>query len=300
MTCTSSADPSLSEKSSCRSIAKKHPFGIPRPPTTARIIFGGHSIDCWYFSPYPPSLSNSTTLFVCDFCAMPFGSKDCYIGHDHGLGGRSPPGREIYSNGPLVVFEVSPRDSNHFCRCLVLLGQLFTETFSENCFISMRYSHFYVLCLTDESGAHIIGYFSRITEWRDPTIISRVVVLPPFQRQGFGTLMIAIAYEIARREGITGGPAHPLGDLGQIAFSAFWAAAVCAALAEHGNEIESASDIADLTGIAIDDVRETLADLGLAPGDPSPDTIREFVRAGRVKRMRIPFKSKLLEWDRQS
>jgi histone acetyltransferase MYST1 len=271
------------------------------PRNIERILFGAHLINCWYYSPYPLAWV-CRELFVCDFCAVPFTTEKEYFEHNHREEDRCPPGREIYRDGPMVLFEVSPIDNKHFCQLLSLLGHLFIETFSDVYFRTLNYFHFYVLCEVDDHGAHIVGYFSRISEWIDPTIISHILVLPPFQGRGFGGLMIAIAYEIAYRQGIIGGPKYPLGDLGRVAFKSFWIARVCLALEEEIEEIETVQDIADLTAIRISDVVETLTDLGLVETSANPlliqKSVQDFVRAGNFKRMRIPFNRELLEWGK--
>jgi histone acetyltransferase MYST1 len=274
------------------------PQPVPAPIRNVdRIVFGRHSIACWYFSPYHESLTAGRELFVCDFCAMPFATKAAYLAHSHNPDERCPPGREIYRDDPLAVFEVSPRDFPFFCRCLQLLGRLFNEIVSEDYVI--RYCHIYVLCEVDDRGAHIVGHFTRISEWQDPTVISRLVVLPPFQRRGLGGLMIAVAYEMAQRRGIVGGPSRPLGDLGRRAFRSDWAARISGILVERAEEIEGSNDIARMTGIRAADVRETLGVLGLAPpggGELMPGVAATFARVGKVREMRIDFDPDLLEW----
>jgi hypothetical protein len=44
------------------------------------------------------------------------------------------------------------------------------------------------------------------------------MTLPCHQRKGYGRFLIALSYELAKRESRTGTPERPLSDLGQVCF----------------------------------------------------------------------------------
>jgi histone acetyltransferase MYST1 len=70
------------------------------------IEFGRHTIDTWYFSPFPKEYCDVDKLFFCEFCLNFYKTKDLLKRHLSRCGLRHPPGNEIYRDGAVSMFEV--------------------------------------------------------------------------------------------------------------------------------------------------------------------------------------------------
>ncbi len=70
---------------------------------------------------------------------------------------------------------------------------------------------------------HIVGFFSKEKMSWDNNNLACILVFPPWQRKGLGSLLMGVSYEISRREGILGGPEKPISELGRKGYKRFWA-----------------------------------------------------------------------------
>ena len=75
-----------------------------------------------------------------------------------------------------------------YCQNLCLLAKLFLD--HKTLYYDVEPFLFYVMTESDEHGAHIVGYFSKEKYSPDDYNVACILTLPPYQRKGFGRLLI--------------------------------------------------------------------------------------------------------------
>ncbi|KAL8341474.1 hypothetical protein RB598_003418 [Gaeumannomyces tritici] len=238
----------------------------------------------------------------------------------------------VQDEGEWSIWEVDGEQEMLFCQNLSLFGKLFLD--NKSVFFDVTSFNYFLLVYTppwpalptSESGEkdrvggtpytnaaeaqppppHIVGFFSKEKMSWDNNTLACILVFPPWQRKGLGALLMGVSYEIARREGILGGPEKPISDLGRKGYKRYWAgemarwlltvepdgknaagaATAAPTLVSTGADgSSSTAAMVDLeecsraTWIALDDCLATLRDMNMAedaglgpPRPPAPDT----------------------------
>ncbi|KAJ8904217.1 hypothetical protein NDN08_000742 [Rhodosorus marinus] len=236
-----------------------------------KIVFGDYEISTWYFSPYPHEYSSLSTLYTCAFCLKYMRLPSTYARHACKCTWKSPPGVEIYydkhlgsKRGAIKVFEIDGMLSPLYCQNLCLLAKLFLDH-KTLCFDVPSFL-FYVLTEQNKAGGwELVGFFSKekgivATDYN----VACILVLPHHQRKGFGSFLIALSYELTKKEGKTGTPERPLSDLGQVSYHSFWTREVLKDLRKRKNLVGiGTKDVASATGILEKDVCVVLKSVGM-------------------------------------
>jgi hypothetical protein len=124
-----------------------------------KIFMGGWEVECWYFSPYPDEYAEADTLHVCEFCLKYMRKKKTFRKHTADCPMKQPPGKEIYRELGLSVYEVDGKEHRVYCQNLCLLAKLFLD--HKTLYYDVDPFYFYIICEVDDSGSHIVGYFSK-------------------------------------------------------------------------------------------------------------------------------------------
>lgn len=267
-----------------------------------RIQIGKYEIDTWYFSPYPEEYGKQPKLWICEFCLMYMRLEKTYRYHMSECTARQPPGKEIYRKGTLSIWEVDGKDHKIYCQELCLLAKLFLD--HKTLYFDVEPFLFYILCEVDKQGAHIVGYFSKEKESPDGHNVACILTLPPYQRQGYGKLLIAFSYELSKREHLVGSPEKPLSDLGKLSYRSYWSWVLLNILMGFRGTL-SIKDLSLMTSIAQTDIISTLQSMNMVKywkGQHvicvTPKLVEEHVlRSSHFKRPRLEIDRTLLRWN---
>uniref|UniRef100_A0A9J7X2P4 histone acetyltransferase n=1 Tax=Cyprinus carpio carpio TaxID=630221 RepID=A0A9J7X2P4_CYPCA len=225
------------------------------------IEFGQYEIQTWYSSPYPPEYSRLPKLYLCEFCLKYVKSQDILQRHSKKCGWFHPPANEIYRKDNLSVFEVDGNISKIFCQNLCLLAKLFLD--HKTLYYDVEPFLFYVLTQNDEKGCHLIGYFSKEKLCQQKYNVSCIMIMPQYQRQGFGRFLIDFSYLLSRLEGQAGSPEKPLSDLGRLSYLAYWKSVILEYLHNHPDKSVSIRGMSRATGMCPHDIATTLQQLNM-------------------------------------
>jgi histone acetyltransferase SAS3 len=176
-----------------------------------------------------------------------------------------PPGDEIYRDGRYSFFEVDGRKNPVYCQNLCLLAKLFLG--SKTLYYDVEPFLFYVMTENDELGCHFVGYFSKEKRPSSMNNVSCILVLPIYQRRGFGQMLIDFSYQLTRREKKTGSPEKPLSDMGLVSYRQYWRLMMCYELLDQKESV-SIAELTKRTGMTPDDIVSALEGLRALVRDP--------------------------------
>ena len=106
-----------------------------------------------------------------------------------------------------------------------------------------------------------------------------IMVMPPYQRRGFGKFLIALSYHLSQGRKCT--PEKPLSDMGKVGYKSYWSDTILEALTtikksavagiyHPSNGLPpvdwsalTVRELSDLTLLQEDDIEQTLSGMGL-------------------------------------
>ncbi|XP_069063960.1 histone acetyltransferase KAT5 isoform X2 [Pleurodeles waltl] len=245
---------------------RSHDDIITRMKNIECIELGRHRLKPWYFSPYPQELTTLPVLYLCEFCLKFVKSLKCLQRHLTKCNLRHPPGNEIYRKGTISFFEIDGRKNKSYSQNLCLLAKCFLD--HKTLYYDTDPFLFYVMTEYDAKGFHIVGYFSKEKESTEDYNVACILTLPPYQRRGYGKLLIEFSYELSKVEGKTGTPEKPLSDLGLLSYRSYWSQTILEILmslkSENGERPQiTINEISEITSVKKEDVISTLQYLNL-------------------------------------
>lgn len=266
-----------------------------------RIQMGKYEIEAWYFSPYPDEYGKQPKLHVCEHCLKYMKFEQTYYRHLTECEWRQPPGKEIYRRGNISVYEADGKEHKIYCQNLCLLAKLFLD--HKTLYFDVEPFLFYILTEVDRFGAHVVGYFSKEKESPDGNNLACILILPPFQRKGYGKFLIAFSYELSKAERQIGSPEKPLSDLGKLSYRSYWSWVLLEILRDFRGTL-SIKDLSEMTSITQADIISALQSLNMVKywkGQHvicvTPKHIEEHLKSQLIKKPRIPVDKAFLLWQ---
>ncbi|XP_059613142.1 histone acetyltransferase KAT7 isoform X2 [Phlebotomus argentipes] len=234
---------------------------LPASKGTKYISMGKYKMDVWYQSKYPEDAARLPKLYLCEFCLRYQKSEVGMKRHAAKCVWRHPPGDEIYRKGKLGVWQVDGRKNKIYAQNLCLLAKFFLDY--KTLYYDVEPFLFYVMTLADSEGCHTVGYFSKEKNSFLNYNVSCILTLPPYQRKGYGRLLIDFSYLLTRIEGKIGSPEKPLSDLGLISYRSYWKDVLLDYLCSRSGTQLSIKDVSQEMAINSYDIVSTLQALGM-------------------------------------
>ncbi|KTG33999.1 hypothetical protein cypCar_00013434 [Cyprinus carpio] len=284
--------------------------GVTGPPDPQMrcpsvIEFGKYEIQTWYSSPYPQEYSRLPKPYLCEYLsALHEGVSQHSYQHMAKVQLVSPrlPNeilRTQYVNQRLKnifsTLQVDGNVSTIYCQNLCLLAKLFLD--HKTLYYDVEPFLFYVLTQNDSKGCHLVGYFSKEKHCQQKYNVSCIMILPQYQRKGYGRFLIDFSYLLSKREGQPGSPEKPLSDLGRLSYMAYWRSVVLECLHEIRDRQLTIRKLSKFTGICPQDITATLLNLNMLEqrGDRVIILRREKLVDSHMARLKT--KPRLLEVD---
>ncbi|XP_062304761.1 histone acetyltransferase KAT7 isoform X2 [Osmerus eperlanus] len=223
------------------------------------IVFGRYELDTWYHSPYPEEYARLGRLYMCEFCLKYMKSQTILRRHMAKCVWKHPPGDEIYRKNNISVFEVDGKKNKIYCQNLCLLAKLFLD--HKTLYYDVEPFLFYVMTEADNTGCHLVGYFSKEKNSFLNYNVSCILTMPQYMRQGYGKMLIDFSYLLSKVEEKVGSPERPLSDLGLISYRSYWKEVLLRYLNNFQGKEISIKEISQETAVNPVDIVSTLQSL---------------------------------------
>jgi histone acetyltransferase MYST1 len=130
--------PVQSKENALIALEKEHDE-ITKVKNIHSIVLGKYEMETWYYAPYPDDYCCDDKMFICEFCLKYMKKHKRLEEHCLVCKMRSPPGKEIYHEEGLSMYELDGKDHKIYCQNLCLLSKLFLDHK-----VSIKYIYTYI------------------------------------------------------------------------------------------------------------------------------------------------------------
>jgi histone acetyltransferase MYST1 len=256
---------SLSEVDPKFSALEKEREEITKIKNIEKVQFGNYQLNSWYFSPYPNEYKNENILYICNHCMKYMKYESTLIRHMKECSMLHPPGTLVYEKDNLRVYEIDGKKEKLYCQNFCLLSKLFLD--HKTVYYDIEPFIFYVLTEkkieNKKEVDYVIGYFSKEKTSFDDYNLACILVLPPYQRKGYGHFLIEFSYELSKRENKIGSPEKPLSDLGLLGYRNYWQSVLLRIIKNNPKTNFTLRELSVLTSIRHEDLVSTLGSMNM-------------------------------------
>lgn len=151
-----------------------------------------------------------------------------------------------------------------YCQNLSLFAKLFLGDKSVSFDVSSFIYYLLVHTCPITGSSQVVGFFSKEKQSWDDNNLACILIFPPWQRKGLGSILMGISYEIAKQEGLIGGPEKPLSELGKRGYLRFWSGEIARWLLGREEGMATClEEISRVTWILKEDCMEALREMGI-------------------------------------
>lgn len=136
---------------------------------------------------------------------------------------------------------------------MCLLGKLFLD--HKTLYFEVDTFQFYILTENNHhyGTQNIVGYFSRESTLEEDFNLACIMVLPCYQRRGYGRFLISLSYYLSGGiDDKTCTPERPLSEMGAISYKSYWKDTIFEALRSKFKKAKydiTARELSDYTKI---------------------------------------------------
>ena len=164
------------------------------------------------------------------------------------------------------VYKIEGKLNKLYCQNLSLIAKLFLD--HKNIYYDVAPFDFFILTeniINEKENTitpHVVGYFSKEISEKSEFNLACIMVLPPYQKSGYGQFLITLSYYFSKKENKIGTPEVPLSDLGRLAYKSYWINTLIETLIKHKGNL-NLKELTELTNIKNEDVIYALNEIGL-------------------------------------